>query len=692
MRIVFIDNLLFEDKSGINRYVLQPHLGLISLIAVAESGGHEGLLYDPKIRVAREGMALDCHLYRRIADDVLRMEPDVVGLTSLGCNFICTAKVSNYLKAVREDLPILLGGPHATVLDRQILHRFPQFDVIVRNEAELKLLPLLEALPRRSFRGVPGITYRQGTEIVAAAGEPVIADLDGLPWPAYHRYPIKELGLRSLRVDAGRGCPFSCSFCSTATFFGRKYRLKSAGRLRAHLDRLYSEYSITDFSLTHDLFTVSRKKVLEFCEAVQGSGYTWKCSARMDCVDPELLEAMYHAGCREIYYGIEAGTPRMQELSLKKLDLSLFGPTLDKTQEVGMSATVSFITGYPQEEQADQDGTLDMMGYCFYRNRRPLNVQLHLLSPEPGTQLVAEYAHALRYDGHVSDFNFPALEDDDARIMSGSPDVFMNHHYFESVLPRRQHVFVTSVYQVLFALGAPVLSHLLDLYEKRLGALMSSLWRDAELLEARPPYDPSVVPACLKMHLGSGHYLVSIARYMIAASRLSGRLPGRSHAVFGPRLSADAEHEVTSHSRRYVLSSTAAVLRYVHDCPRILDFLAKRHRGLDATIPDELVTGTGHYLVFYETRAADVVRNFQLNEASAAILEFLAEPREPEQLAAAVAAPLGREELDSFLAEAVRRGVVVSVPGNHDLMVRRQDHEDVAHRVFGDVPALLAPC
>ena len=137
----------------------------------------------------------------------------------------------------------------------------------------------------------------------------------------------------------------------------------------------------------HDLFTVSRKKVLEFCDAVAGSGYTWKCSARMDCVDDALLEAMYQSGCREIYYGIEAGTERMQVISQKKLDLALFNPTLDVTQRLGMPATVSFITGFPQEEQEDQDGTLDLMGSCFYRNSTPLNVQLHLLMPEPGTQL-----------------------------------------------------------------------------------------------------------------------------------------------------------------------------------------------------------------------------------------------------------------------------------------------------------------
>ena len=232
MRVLFVDNLLLEDKGGINEYVFQPHLGLISLIAVAESAGHTGLLYDPKLRVAKGDLTLDGGLYRRIADDLLRLDPDVVGLTSLGCNFICTAKVASYLKAARPELPILLGGPHATVLDQVILQRFPQFDVIVRNEAELKLLPLIESLPTNELAHAAGVTYRSGSQIITNPGDPIVADLDALPWPAYHRYPIRELGLKNLRIDAGRGCPFQCTFCSTASFFGRKHRLKSAGTLR----------------------------------------------------------------------------------------------------------------------------------------------------------------------------------------------------------------------------------------------------------------------------------------------------------------------------------------------------------------------------------------------------------------------------------------------------------------------------
>ena len=59
-----------------------------------------------------------------------------MGFTALGCNFICTLKVAFYLKALNPELPILLGGPHATILDVQILRSYPQFDVVVRGESD----------------------------------------------------------------------------------------------------------------------------------------------------------------------------------------------------------------------------------------------------------------------------------------------------------------------------------------------------------------------------------------------------------------------------------------------------------------------------------------------------------------------------------------------------------------------------
>lgn len=627
MRITFVDNLLLEYRDGVYQFYKQPHLGLISLAAVAEQAGHTVALYDPKLELQRGKLFLDASLYRRIADDILETAPDVVGLTSLGCNFICTAKIASYLKSLYPELPVLLGGPHATILDRAILQRFPQFDVIVRNEGENTLLPVLDGLKRRQLHFIPGISFRMGTSIVSNPGEPLISDLDALPRPAYHLYPLHELKIRTIRVEAGRGCPFSCTFCSTASFFGRKFRLKSAERICEELDHLHQTYGLSDFSLTHDLFTVNRAKVVEFCERVGNRGYSWACSARMDCVDEELLVLMRASGCRSIYYGIETGSVRMQKVVDKRQDLSMVAPTLDVSERLDMFSTVSLITGYPQEEQADQRDTLDLAGQCFYRDQAKLRVQLHLLTPEPGTRLMQEFGSTLEYDGHITDFNFPTLEADDADIMAANPDIFMNHHYFPTVLPRERHVFVTMMFRALYELGFPVLRHILSYYEGRFSRLIDDC---QECLGGRVPANAEEAVITFAMRRwGKEHYLTSVIRYLTTANRLS-KTEAWQEQMRDKVPSATPREEIL-----YRLSHRAALLRNVHDCKRILDLIIESDQGR-IRIPDRLAGAQKDYCVVLGYGCDRQLKNYELEPGWADLYEELGQARPYDQLASSI--------------------------------------------------------
>jgi len=602
MRVLFVDNLLIDQNGQKAKYDLQPHLGLLSLMAVAESGGHEALLYDPKLELTRGTLALDANLYRDMAAALLDRAPDVIGFTTLGCNFICTLKVARHVRAARPDIPIILGGPHATILAREILERFPEFDAVARHEAELTLLPLLDGVVNRSLENLAGVTYRHSDAVIENPGTPTIADLDALPRPLYERYPIADLKPTSLRVEAGRGCPFHCTFCSTASFFGRKYRLRSAPVLVAELDHLHETYGISDFGLTHDLFTVSKVKVREFCAEVNGHGYRWSCSARMDCVDDELLAEMADAGCRAIYYGVETGSPRMQKIAQKHQDLDLFEPVIDTTLRLGMKAIASFITGYPQETEDDQKQTLDMIGRCFTRDEPKLLVQFHLLTPEPGTQLMTDFRDSLEYDGHISDFNFPTIEDDDAAVMQEHRDVFMNHHYFRSVLPRERHVFVTSAFQVLLALGFPFLTRVIARYGGTFGDLMTAMYDAAreDGWERQPTF--ARIAALFGEWWGDSDPIVTMTRYLFTAHTLGEGTPPPAG--------------------KYRLSPRAAVCTSIPNCPRILDVMRSQRE------PEEnLWADTGNYLLVLDNAAERQVRNFEVDDQLADFCSFLTRPR-----------------------------------------------------------------
>jgi radical SAM superfamily enzyme YgiQ (UPF0313 family) len=82
----------------------------------------------------------------------------------------------------------------------------------------------------------------------------------------------------------------------------------------AEMRRIKDTYGIQNFDLVHDMFTVDRQRVAEFCHAVLDSGekFYWGCSARSDCIDDQLIELMAQAGCRGIFFGIETGSARLQ--------------------------------------------------------------------------------------------------------------------------------------------------------------------------------------------------------------------------------------------------------------------------------------------------------------------------------------------------------------------------------------------
>src|SRR5438094_1838271 len=128
MKVLLVDNLVMPAEGSLALLDVHPHLGLLALAAAAEAAGHVVQIYDPKRFIRSGQLTYDSTLYERVAAELLLRQPQVVGFTTLGCSFLFALNVAGILKRHEPDLPVLLGGPHATMLHRQILERFRQFD------------------------------------------------------------------------------------------------------------------------------------------------------------------------------------------------------------------------------------------------------------------------------------------------------------------------------------------------------------------------------------------------------------------------------------------------------------------------------------------------------------------------------------------------------------------------------------
>jgi len=647
MKVLFVDNLVMPEEGSLALLDVHPHLGLLSLAAVAEADGHEVTIYDPKRLIKSGRLPYDSTLYERASLDILAERPDAVGFTALGCSFLFALNVAALLKRREPELPILLGGPHATMLHRQILERFLQFDVIVRYEADEIFPAVLANLDKRSFDEIPGLSWRgaRGHRPHFNPGKPLVQDLDRLPIVSYDLYPVSELGLDLLRIEAGRGCPFMCTFCSTASFFQRSFRLKSAARLVMELDGLHARYGFSDFKLDHDLFTVNRRKVLEFCEAVNGRSYRWRASARIDCVDEELLNRMAEAGCVGLYFGIETGSARMQQVARKRLDLALVEPTLAVAEHLGIAATASFITGYPEELEQDQADTLDLLGRCFSESCLP---QLHMLAPEPGTPMFEQFGDKLEYDGYAGPYNAGLVGSDDEHLVVEHSDIFSTYHYYPAAMPRSHHTFAVEAIDVLRRLGPLILKYLLRAYGGRLSRLVFALraWAESNGRHGQP--DADLVGSYVSATFGSGHHLTSLLRYGLSADGSIGS------AINEGRVLDEGTGTFEPH-RRYQLDSHVQVLPEMHDCEGLIEKIRNDPDG--SRLLDESEAGERN--VYLMSASGGMRTAYRIERGMEAVLVLFEEPRSCSEVADLISRITGTRVDASYFAPLVDFGILI---------------------------------
>jgi radical SAM superfamily enzyme YgiQ (UPF0313 family) len=441
------DDLEIAESDAIRTIAEHAPLGILCLAAVLEQHNLQpevvdlNRLYYDWLR-SEESRTEKTDFCTYAASYFESLSFDFYGFSTICSSYPLTLRLAGEVKRLHQDACIVLGGPQASVVDVQTMNAFPFIDFIVRGEAEITLPALLDALAgSQPYSAIAGITYRQENEVVRNSNAPVIEDLDCLPFPAFHLYPYMKAS-DYVPLELGRGCPFACTFCSTNDFFRRRFRLKSPTHIVGEMKRIKETYGISNFDLVHDMFTVDRKKVVDFCNGVLESGekFYWGCSARTDCIDDELIALMAKAGCRGIFFGIETGSARLQRIVKKKLDLTEAAARIRYTDKYKIKTAVSLITGFPEENTDDLRDTLhffvDSLRYDY------ADPQLCLLAPLAETPIQTEHRDSLIFDDIISDMSFQGWQQDpiDRQMIADYPDIFPNFYSVPTPHLDRQYI------------------------------------------------------------------------------------------------------------------------------------------------------------------------------------------------------------------------------------------------------------
>ena len=402
-KIALVNPPLLE---GTYRHPLFPPLGLAYMAAVLEQEDFEVRIMDCPVSEMN---------HEKLRADLASFEPTLIGIACMTPTIPSALKSARAAKEACPDAKVIMGGPHATFADKQILTEEVAVDIVVRGEGEETLLELAQHSPKlEKLHEIKGITFRKNGQIIQTPDRPFIQNLDELPRPAYKYIPIEKYriqGKRFLPIMTSRGCPFQCTFCVASQLFGAKLRARSPKNVVDELEWLRDVYGAEGVSFQDDTLTLDRKRILDICDGIieRKIRIPWGCGTRADAVSKEVLAKMRKAQCNEVYFGVESGCQEILDAVKKKVSIEQCEKAVKWAKEEGLFVGVSSIIGYPGETKETLKQTLDLI-----HRIKPDDAWLCYATPFPGTELralVESMGWKMSEDWTLYNSGYPIFED-----------------------------------------------------------------------------------------------------------------------------------------------------------------------------------------------------------------------------------------------------------------------------------------
>jgi anaerobic magnesium-protoporphyrin IX monomethyl ester cyclase len=368
-----------------------PPLGLLYIGAVLEQNGI------PVEIVPSDVLGLD---WKHIEAKVRRDRPDIIGVTITTENRFQSFKLIRLAKKTHPGALTVLGGPHASMAAEDCLAHIPEIDVVVRGEGEYAMLDLCRtwdvSREMEDLGNIPGLMFRSGGGIFCTPARPPIADLDELPFPAFHLVPFEKYNftfpvhgqgaLPAVNVMTSRGCPFACSFCATPINWGRHVRMRSPENVVREIELLKARYGVKVVFFFDDTFNANPKRADAICDLMleRKLDIFFKCDVRLDVMSRELVAKMKRAGLFHLSFGLEAGSDRVRnDIVGKRIDLRDFENLVRWCREFEIIPNVFFIFSHPTETWEDAGETIRIIE----RYRDGIEGSVAILHIYPGTPL-----------------------------------------------------------------------------------------------------------------------------------------------------------------------------------------------------------------------------------------------------------------------------------------------------------------
>ena len=324
-------------------------------------------------------------------------KPDLVGLSIFNANRWGGLEIAHIVKKVEPKTRVVFGGPAPTFLWEHFLTRFPVIDFVVIGEGEITLPALAALLEKGGDPGsLKGIAFRKEDRVVRMEDAPPVLNLDELPDPAQ---------MATFRhLISSRGCVGKCVYCGSPRWWRKKVRFYSPDYFVSQMETL-REKGESFFYVSDDMFTLNKDHAVAVCREIvrRALNVQWYAISHVNHVDEDVLYWMRKAGCIQISYGVESGSPRIRRTLGRETSDENIERAFRLTTRYGILPRAYFIYGCPGETRETIRETVSLM-----HRIRPLGAIFYILDIFPGTALYDDF---LKRSGATDDVWLNPIED-----------------------------------------------------------------------------------------------------------------------------------------------------------------------------------------------------------------------------------------------------------------------------------------
>jgi radical SAM superfamily enzyme YgiQ (UPF0313 family) len=363
-KIVVINSPLFKEKITNNSEDYLPPIGL-------------GLIYS-NIEKSYDVHFVDTLTGNKDLNDIINF------LKTLKPHFICTnifttnyLLVKNIVENINIDTHWIIGGISTKSLYSEIFKwNTNNLIDIVYGDGEIVVKDIIDSIIQE--------TPNDRTEncryyVISPNSKYYVSNISNefLNRSIFTEPVINHFGELEISIYTSRGCPHNCAYCVAANSRNKELggvRRKSKEHIIEELRGIEEAHTnVCAIRILDDLFLANKNYFQDAIDIFSAFKFFWRAMCHIQSinnVEDDLLYGITQSGCKELFIGIESGSPRILNKIHKTDDISLIRKSIERVLCAGINVKGYFICGFPNETEDDLQKTIDLAATLTEYNKK----------------------------------------------------------------------------------------------------------------------------------------------------------------------------------------------------------------------------------------------------------------------------------------------------------------------------------